>query len=205
MFCPSCGAPASPANQRFCLGCGGDLHAPSTPPTDLTVLLEPTPRRPPSLLMLQHLPPKASFLLLFGTIFGSVGTLLGAVFAVVGFASELKLFVWVGLGALLLFGATGWGCVAVGIRQLLATRRVWRDGATARGEILESGWDRSVRVNGRSPVRLRYQYKDLHGTYQGQGRTWYLGALNLPRGSSVTLIVDPQDPTRSLLVLPPWR
>ncbi len=143
---------------------------------------------------------QALFLLLFGGILGGVGTLVGGTFTLLGALAVLPVFLPIGLGIWLVMGGIGGLLARRGIRRLRAVRRVWEQGEVVTGQVLEAGWDRSVRVNRRSPVRVRYRYAVLGSPYEGVGHAWEDRLSQLPVGTEITLLVDPQEPQRSIWV-----
>ena len=196
MFCAHCGAALAAPGQKVCSACGALL--PVQQPLPMRAQVAPPPRQVPS-LPLRELDPTALFLLLFGGIFGLVDLVLGSVFIGIGAAGVLPVFLPIGIGILVL-GSVGATVALRGLARLRATRRVWQTGDVVVGHVLEAGWDRSMRVNRRSPVRVRYSYAVLGSQYEGTGRAWDDRLSQLPVGTEITLLVDPQEPQRSIWV-----
>lgn len=205
--CPACGADpllrgkfgpvaAAPAPvQAGTFGRGPHVHGHA--PASLWVDPPPAPRRAPSLLM-GDVAPNAGFWLLFGGIFGGVGTVLGLVFTVVGAASGEWVFLTVGVVAGLLFGGFGWIAFGFGIREIRRTRRLWCDGGVARGTVVEAGVDRSLKVNGKSPAQIRYTYRVGGVEHTGQGQSWDPKLAQTQPGAVVAVLYDPDEPGRSV-------
>ena len=209
MSCPACGHEID-TTDLFCRRCGEALTADvprSKPPPRLADRRAwadpgPPPREPPSLL-LGHVAPEGGFWLLFGAIFAGVGTTIGGVFTAVGLSQDDLVFAGVGLGALLLFGGIGFASLAAGIRHVQRARRIWRDGDVKEARVVEVVRDRSVRVNGRSPLVVHYEYEVLGQRLRGKGQTWNDGWRQLPEDARVAVVVDRQDAALSVLHLPP--
>ncbi len=208
MYCLNCGAEVP--DRRHCPQCGTDFPVELAGNLDLrrarsapvlTAVLGPAPRQPPSLLMTDSAP-NTLVLLLFGAIFGLVGTVLGVVFTLIGAVGGQTVFLAVGLGALGLFAGVGWTVFGFGVRNVLRTRRIWRDGEQVTGELVQATIDRSVRVNGRRPVLVEFRYRTYSGEFTGRGHTWNHDLGGVPPGPALTVLVDPNDPAQAIWVPP---
>lgn len=98
-----------------------------------------------------------------------------------------------------LIGATG---LAIAIHFLMGPIRLYRRGELARASIRRFDIDKSVRVNGRNPVRIHYAYRDGTGTErEGRTRTLDLALVEAMTGQSeATVLFDPLRPDQSILV-----
>ena len=207
MHCPACGAPATLADQLFCLGCGKDLRearaaaARFSRPLDLTTVMGPTPREAPSFGKLLSDPSLLVWLLL-GAIFSLVATMVGVVFSAIGAATDDPVFLAIGLGVLVVFGGVGAASLRHAVKKIRQVRRIWRHGEPQRGELVEASIDRSTRVNGRSPVRVTYRYRTFRGEFSGAASCWNYELVRAPAGSFLTLLVDQEDPSQSVWVEP---
>jgi len=208
MYCLNCGAEVP--DRRHCPQCGTefpvelaqglDMRKAAVAPV-LTTQLGPAPRRPPSLLM-TDCAPNALFMLLFGGIFGFVGTVLGVVFGLIGAVGGQLVFLAIGAGALLLFGGVGFTVFGFGVRDVRRVRQLWRHGEQVTGELLGAQIDRTVRVNGRHPLRVEFRYRTYSGEFSGRGQSWDRHLAVVPRGTALTVLVDPNDPARAIWVPP---
>ena len=206
MQCPRCDTELDAADG-FCRRCGapqGSVQPPRPSPTsiDRRAWMDPgpTPRKPPSLLMTDH-SPMITFGLLFGGIFGFVGTVIGVVFTAVGISGE-QTFLLVGPLVWLVFGGIGYTSVGLAVRQVLRLRRLWQDGQLCEGAITEVARDRSIRVNGRSPLRVQYTWKDMAGSGEGTAHSWNPTLADLSPGAKIAVLIGQDDRTRTLAVLP---
>lgn len=145
--------------------------------------------------------PMAGFWLLFGGIFAFVGTVIGVTFTAVGALQGPPVFVFVGPGALLVFGGIGYGALWHGIRSVRRLRALWRDGTVCEAEVQQVRRDGSIRVNRRSPLLVHYRYQYLGQSNQGSTHSWNEALRELSAGARIAVLVDPGDPSRSLAVL----
>lgn len=166
---------------------------------DLRVTLPPAPR-PVSLRSVSDA--GTAFLIPFGLIFATVGTIVGGAFIGVGFWGPGDLiFGLVGIGALTIFGGAGFATVGYALRKLWRARRLVRWGAAVEGVVESAAWNTSVTVNGRNPLVLRYRYAVDGRDFTAQEQRF---DDNLPAdltGARVTVVVDPKDAARTRLWL----
>jgi hypothetical protein len=191
VFCRRCGAPQSAATFR-----------PSAPPIDRRAWRDPgpAPRTPPSLLMSDR-DAMITFGLLFGGIFGFVGTVIGVSFTVVGLTGD-PTFAIVGPLVWLVFGGIGYTVMGFAIRKVLRLRRLWQQGQVCEGSITQITRDRSIRVNGRSPLQVSYTWKDLMSNGEGSSHSWNMSLVELTPGARIAVLVSSELPGQSLPVLP---
>lgn len=190
-FCRRCGAPQSAATFR-----------PAAPPVDRRAWRDPgpAPRTPPSLLMSDR-DAMITFGLLFGGIFGFVGTVIGVSFTVVGFTGD-KTFLIVGPLVWLIFGGIGYTVMGFAIRKVLRLRRLWQQGQVCEGHVTQVRRDSSIRVNGRSPLQVSYTWKDLMANGEGSSHSWNMSLVDLTPGARIAVLVSSDQLGQSLAVLP---
>jgi len=208
---PALDAPARPSGltpsppRSLAPPAGGQVAVPAPPAADGLALLwtDPPPvPRPVSFGRIRKSKPGASFGLLFGSIFGGIGGGLGLTFFVLGLVVGLWLFVLIGGLFTLIFGGIGGTFFVLGVRSVAKARRLWQHGAVARGELLATGLDTSLRVNGRHPVSLEYAYTVDGRRHSGSERSWQRHLLQAPPGAPLAVLYDPQHPADSLPYLP---
>lgn len=123
-----------------------------------------------------------------------VCTILGIVFTSTGLA--LATFVWpqvIGITFLCIGGgilAVGVGLAAIRLKAL--RRRAWllETGLESCGTIVDLVQNPQVRLNGRNPWLVRYQYEVQGCAYQGRETMMDLPA-GYERGASVAVMYDP--------------
>ena len=182
-----------------------DAHRLPTPapPTGLTnawVQPPPTPR-PGSWLRIARQRPLDQFNLLFGALFGGIGGGVGLTVGTVGFLTGESIMALIGGSIGLLFGLLGGGFFAVGLRSVLRHRDLWRDGKVAKGRVVEVARDRTLRVNGQSPLSIAYEFQAGGRTVPGRQRSFAPRARALGPGSVVAVVYDPADPERNTIHL----
>lgn len=154
---------------------------PAAPPRDVEVKLRSQPG--------------GWVLVLVGGIFTLVASLfmiVGLVLLVTGESEGL----WFTLFPLIHL-SVGVGLLWFGLGSWAKRRRIYRDGEVAMGTIEGVGYNRSVRVNGRSPYEIvwtfeveGHRYHDKHSTFDDQ-------AMELVPGDRIWVLFDPADPEQS--------
>lgn len=160
------------------------------------------PREPPSLTM-RAVDPGASFNLLFGSIFGGVGGTLGIVFTGVAIGTGDWIFGLVGPLIGLIFGGIGGTFLVLGIKRVKRLRAIYRHGEVAQGRVHDVARDWTIRVNGRSPLRITYLFEVQGRRLQGTGHSWDEWHMDAARDTPVAVLYDRDDPTRNMLYLNP--
>jgi hypothetical protein len=98
----------------------------------------------------------------------------------------------------LVFGGTGWFLVARASRRAGRYARLMGEGSPALGKVLAVEVQQSVRINGRHPSYLVYEFTDDLGQKR-HGESSYLPRELEERwqpGGAVLVLYDPNDPTR---------
>ena len=162
----------------------------------------PAPRQPPSLTM-AGADPGTSFNLLFGSIFGGVGVILGVVFTAVAIGTGDWIFGLVGPLIGLIFGGIGCTFLVLGIKRIKRLRAVYRDGEVATGRVQEVRRDWTIRVNGRSPLLIAYLFEAQGKRLQGTGHSWNEWHMDTARDTPIAVLYDRDDPTRNMPYLAP--
>ena len=157
----------------------------------------PAPRQPPSLTM-GGADPGASFNLLFGSIFGGVGGILGIVFTGVAIGTGDWIFGLVGPLIGLIFGGIGGTFLFLGIKRIKRLRALYRDGEVAEGRVHEVRRDWTIRANGRSPLVITYLFEVQGRRLQGTGHTWNEWHMDTARHTPIAVLYDRGDPTRNM-------
>jgi hypothetical protein len=187
--CPWCGT----VYQEYrlnCMNCGSvlphrdSLSAGDPPP--------PPPRQLPKEFV-RRARRASQFELLFGSIFGGIGTVLGVIFTVVGISAGLWVFVLVGPLLVIVFGGIGFGVLYWGRRrshQLINTLTV---GLAAEGVINDIYIDDTIQMNGRSPWKVHYTFTVGNLQVAGSQQAWNRD-VTLQPDTKVFVVYEPQDP-----------
>lgn len=172
------------------MNCGGKL-----PHRDLRSAGEAPPQPPRQLPaeFVRRARQTTRFELIFGSIFGGVGLVLGLVFIPVGLASGILVFLILGPLFLLVFGGIGFGALAWGQRRSKRLLQALEEGVSAPGRIEEIYVDESVQVNGRSPWKVRYAFEAGGVRYDGAQQMWNRDPALVP-GTQVHVVYMPNDP-----------
>lgn len=194
--CPWCGTNYL-TFQNNCANCGGPLPAPNPDNPEAVpseeMLTPPLAPRPIStryawrLLSSDGWAIAAGIFVLLGIIFGLVGAglTLGVITAFVGIPFLL-------LGILFFVG----GGAVLAWRYQTAQRivGVLRDGAATRGEIVDVQPNYSVRINGRNPWVIRYQFQADGASQEGQVTTLNPPGQQLQSGKPAWILYLPGAP-----------
>jgi len=203
--CPWCGT-SYPFFQPDCSNCGGSLpRADEEPPREHSVLPSAPPPAPRSV------PSRITWRILFSdgwAVAGLVFVLLGVIFGVVGSALALSsITAFVGLpfavlGALFLLAA-----VLLLTWRYQAARRtveVLETGAATLGEISKVQQNFHVRINGRYPWTVTYEFTVNARPYRGQVTTLSQPDLGRRPGSAVHVLYVQDNPSRNTLYPSPY-
>lgn len=129
--------------------------------------------------------------------------ILGGVFTILGVALTIAIvtiFVGLPFAALgLLFLAAGTGVGYWRYKEMQAVVDVLRVGDAAVGQILSVDQNYSVRVNGRSPWLIRYQFQHDGLGYEGQVSTLNTPGASLQAGKEAYILYLPQIPNKNTL------
>ena len=187
--CERCGGTMPPPSQNHPEGHEGGFAAP---------LMPPPPPRPVSggyVWRVLVTDGWAIACLVFG--------LLGAIFTLVGVPLTLAMvtaFVGVpfaALGLLFLAGATALG--AWRYREAQQTVAVMRTGEAVEGRIVELTQNLNVRINGRNPWVIRYEFHAAGQPYEGKVSTLQTPGPALQQGQRACVLYLPQAPARNVL------
>ncbi len=166
--------------------------------------LPPAPPRPLPAAYAKRFAPLSGFHLTFGAIFASVGGGVGSVFLISGLASGEALFALIGGGLGSLFLLVGLGFLRAGFRKRTKVRRVLTEGEVTVGEVVDTGYDTSIRVNGRSPYQLAYRVRVDGRVYDGRLTGWDPHLVDRQRGEEVPILYLPSDPAANVAIVEPW-
>jgi len=193
--CPWCGT-THLTFQSNCSNCGGPLPAPdgaSTPEAGDDLLTPPLAPRP--------IPNQYAWRLVFqtgGGIVGLVFGLLGFVFSVVGAGLTLAIITaFLGIPFLILglaFLVIGAGLFLSRYQNALKVVHVLQEGQARRGQITAVEQNDHVRINGRYPWVIHYQFQ-----LDGQLQAGQVSTLNPPgdkyqAGKAVWVLYLPEAP-----------
>jgi len=196
IICPWCGTNYL-TFQPNCTNCGGPLQAvdektASSAPVE-NLLIPPSAPRPISDRYVWRLLSSDGWwivALVFG-IMGIVFFLVGAGLTIAIITAFVGIpFLILGIGFLV---AGGW----VFIRRYQGARKVVKVlqvGEATRGQIVEIRQDYSVRVNGRNPWRIRYQFQVNGEDYEGKVTTFNQPGQQLQAGKAVSILYLPGAP-----------
>ena len=196
IICPWCGT-AHLAFQSNCKNCGGPLQASdqenaSSDPGEVL----PTPALAP-----RPIPNRYAWRLLArdgGAMAAFVFGILGFVFSLVGVGLTVGIITaFLGIPFLILGLAFLAAAVVVILWRYKNAQKivtVLRDGQARRGQIIEMGQNYSVRINGRYPWVIRYQFEVDGQDYEGK-----VSVLNTPgeryqAGKAVWVLYLPDEP-----------
>jgi hypothetical protein len=187
--CPWCGTVYQEYRPN-CMNCGGalphrDLRSAGDPPP-------PPPRQLPAEFV-RRARSASRFELIFGSIFGGIGVLLGLVFIPIGIASAIPVFLILGPIFLLVFGGIGFGALYWGRRRSSRLITVLAEGLAAPGTIEDIDVDVSVQVNGRSPWKVQYAFEVNGVRFAGAQQMWNRDPELAP-GTRVHVVYMPQAP-----------
>lgn len=203
--CPWCGTNYT-SFQPNCDNCGGSLPLPpEVVPAASSVSLA-TPPPPP-----RDVPRQAVWHILSSdgwAISGLVFSLLGLVFAVVGIPLTVSLvaaFVGLPFGALgLLFLCGGMAILVWRYQMAHGTVEVLREGEATVGEIISVTQNYHVRVNGRYPWTVEYDYEVGGRLYADKVTTLSRPDLSQQPGSPVYVLYMGDDPEQSTIYPSPY-
>lgn len=178
-------------------------HAPPTPaavPREPTYRLEPVDDRPPPAP--REIPP------------GTSGVAGGFILLFIGgfFTAMASLFIVIGLGVLLSGNSDGWFMIGipsihltVGLGLLLYAlrgrherRRIVHEGLVALGRIKATGHNRRVRINGRNPYKMDYEFEVNGQVYSGSHSTMDEAIKAHRLHDRIWVIYDPADPSKNV-------
>ncbi len=196
--CPWCGT-SYPAFQSSCSRCGGPLHPPEAVEAAGDQPLEPpaVPRPISDSYALKLMTSDG------GSIAGLVLLILGGVFTIVGAGLTLGIVTaivglpFLGLGLLLLAASA----VILTWRYRLFQKKVqvlkW--GSAALGSITRVSENPTVRVNGRHPWSIDYEYSVFNQSYAGQVSTFNQLTSQLQPGKRAYVLFLENEPSESSL------
>ena len=203
--CPWCGTNYA-AFQPNCENCGGTLPLPDTDPSSV---LEEEPQIPPP--PPRELPRNHILRLLFTdgwTIMAVVFTFIGVIFGTVGLVLTITIvaaFVGIpfaGIGALFLM--IGVPILVWRYQQAQNTATVLQAGVPALGKIIDVFQNYHIRVNGRYPWSIQYQF-ELHGqVHEGKVSTLSQPDLSQQAGKPVYVLYMQDDPEQNSIYPHPY-
>ena len=196
IICPWCGT-AYLTFQSNCGNCGGPLLAVDAKNDSQNTGGE-VPIPPPSP---RPIPGRYAWRLLFTdgwSVAAFVFCLLGLIFSLVGAGLTLGILTaFVGLPFLVLglaFLGTGGGVLLWRYQYSVRVVNVLKQGQATRGEIVEIQENYAVRINGRHPWVIRYQFQANGQGYRGQVTTLNQPGEPLHAGRAVCILYLPTAP-----------
>lgn len=199
IICPWCGTNYA-VFQSNCSKCGGPIQAPKTTFSDREeeTAMPPAPPREISDKYLWKILQADAW-----SVAAFIFALLGAIFAVVGFfltIAVITAFVglpFLGLGLLFLGGG---GYVLYWRYQEAAKAvNILRSGEAVLGQVTDAQVNYSVRVNGRNPVKIAYQFRAAGRDYEGSISTLNHLGLLFHVGKTVCVLYLPEKPEYNTL------
>jgi hypothetical protein len=195
--CPYCGTNYQ-AFQPNCKNCGAPLPMPAGPNAPMAADVggdnpPPPPPRPVAdsyawrLMLVDGWAVVGLVFLLIGAIFTLVGAALtlGIITALVGLP-----FLVMGLG----FLAVGGALASSRLTAARQTVRVLREGQATDGTIASVEQNLNVRVNGRNPWTISYQFRAGGQQQEGRVTTLNVPGANLQPGRAAYVLYLPQSP-----------
>lgn len=193
--CTWCGS-AYEKHQLRCDNCGGPL--PPLPGASAGEPPPPAPRTVPAPFERRiRYTSNASFMA--GAILAGVGVIQGIAFTGIGAAIRLKPFLYIGPGIFVLLGGLGLLFLRHARRKAEGTLRAFREGTAVVGEIAEVYSDTSIKVNGRSPWAIVYNFAAGGRTVEGKAQSWDASAQDRRRGQPVHVLYVAADPAQNTL------
>jgi hypothetical protein len=197
--CPWCGT-SYEVFRSNCAKCGGPLIAPpaDSEPREDVPLAPPLPPRPIAdrflwrLLLVDGWAIAALVFAIMGVMLTPLGLslVLGIVTSFVGVPFLLLGLIFLGLGI---------GLFLRRLREARLTLRVLREGEAVRGEIVDVVENYSMRINGRHPWDIEYQFEAAGQIHRGRTRTLTPPGRLLQPGSQAFVLVLPGAPRYSAL------
>ena len=167
---------AMPLASKKCDNCGGEL------PT----LGEDRGERPPSTP--RQLPPKFPRKLKWG----NANYKVGLIFILVG----IPFIPFLGFG--LIFSGLGWWLFKKAKTKIEGRLRALEFGEPTKGNITAVYRDTTVKINGRSPFKVEYEFDGRGGTRHADFKTtWNAGVLSHSIGEPIWVVYIPEDPSQS--------
>ena len=201
--CPWCGTHYA-AFQSNCKNCGGPLPPPTqaaAPEREAPAARSVPPPPPPRPISDSYV-----WRLLAadgGAIVAGIFAMLGAIFLIVGVPLTIGIITaFVGLPF------AGLGIVLLGVGGLVLVRRyeaaqktvsALRHGEAARGQITDLEENLSVRVNGRHPWTIKYQFQVNGRNYEGKVSTLNRPDPQLQPGKAAYVLYLPEAPELNAL------
>lgn len=197
IICPYCGTRYL-TFQSNCKNCGGLLPGPdeiAASGSEELPIPPPAPRQISDRYIWRLLYTEA------WAIAASVFCLIGIIFTLVGFALTLGIITaFVGIPFLLLgllFLGAGGGLLAWQYQNAQKVVSVLREGNSGLGRITELRENPSVRVNGRYPWVIEYEYQVNGRTYTGKVSTFNRPGPQLQTGKAIRILYLADEPTCS--------
>jgi hypothetical protein len=204
IVCPWCGTNYS-AFQPNCRNCGGPMPTPPSRPVadaddeiEMSVPAPPPPPRPIADNYVWKLMGTDGWSIACG-----VFTFIGVIFSFIGLALTLAIITaFVGL-PFLLFGLIFLGVGVYGLRTRYAEKRriveVLRHGQAAPGLIVGTEINANVRVNGRHPWDIVYQFQVDGRNFEGRTTTLNRPGPQLQPGRAACVLYMPNAPEHNSL------
>lgn len=197
--CPWCGTSYEDFRSN-CANCGGPLIAPPATPEAREEMI-PAPPLPPRPIADRFL---WRLLLLDGWVIASfVFFILAVTFVPTGLSMTIVVVTaFVGIPFLLLgvvFLGLSIGLFVRQLRRAQMTLRVLREGDAVRGKIVDVAENYSLRINGRHPWEIEYEFEAGGSVHRGRVRTLTPPGPRLSPGSPAFVLVLPGVPEYNAL------
>lgn len=205
MTCPYCGTNYLEF-QANCNNCGGSLPLPAElPRQDVEAKIAVPPPAP------RDLPDHYIWRVLASdgwAVAGGVFILVGGIFTVVGIVlTAVIITIFVGIPfaftGLAMLG-TGLGLATWRYKETRLVEEILMNGEPVLGKITEVNQNYYIRVNGRHPWTIQYQFTLDGGVYVGKTATLGLPDVGHRPGTDVYILYQPGDPQRNCIYPHPY-
>ena len=192
--CIWCGAISS-SREKKCSNCGAPVVASSQHVNSLDV--PPVPRSLPKWFFMKMALSEVLFIV--GAIFSFVGTLFGILFPILGFLNNIFLFILIGGIIGLIFCGLGYTFLFFSTRNILKKITTYRLGRSCIGRIIDIYTDRSLQVNGRSPIAIVFEYEVNQEMYEGTIKGFHRSLYKYQVNNSLTVLYQLKEPSVSII------
>lgn len=183
-----------------CSNCGGPISAP--PGQDAGMLPPASPRELPAGYMRRQAFRNPLFLV--GLIFSCIGIPFLFIFPIIGIFSGLWLFLLIGGSLGGIFTVLGLTMARFGWKGMQEKWQAYQFGEAVIGKVVEVYRDTSVKVNGRSPWAIVYEFTVNDRIYEGSEQSFQYSARQRKPGQPLHILYM-RDNTEHNTVYPPVK
>ncbi|MEM7181527.1 MAG: DUF3592 domain-containing protein [Spirochaetota bacterium] len=151
--CHWCNSQFKDYHER-CPNCGGPMPIHSH--DSFSASIPAAPREIPNGFFWKKLVTRPLFLV--GAIFSFIGTLFCVLYPGIGLTTGMLLFSIIGGGIGFIFAVLGYTFLYISIRNLKKILKAYREGKPTTGKVIQAYFNYHVRINGRHPYVILYQY-----------------------------------------------